>query len=127
MCSSCGGKAAALRVPGGSPNTPLVIGAIDGRPAQPVTLLEDIAPQKAGRYIYVTGDGVQQAIDDGRMVRGYDQKLRRAKQQSTSSKPPFYVQTAKDKWVGFRNKPAADLYAQSIGGVVITREELEAL
>lgn len=124
MCSSCGGKAAAARLPGGSPRTPLVIGAADDSPPQPVTLTDDIPPQKSGAFVYVTGDGVGQALEDGRLIPGYNPP-KRATRISPSGTPPFFVQTAPDKWVGFRNKPAADLYARSVGGTVITRAELE--
>ncbi len=122
MCSSCGGKAKA-RLPGASAGHPVLFGEADGRPAQPVTVLVSGNGLEAGRYLYAAGDGVEQAVADGKIKLGYDTARR-----STPTKPkatPFYVQTAPGRWIGFKNLPAAERYAKTIGSKVQTRDEIE--
>lgn len=127
MCSSCGGKAARLRVAGGSPQNPLVIGKANGDTAQPATLLVDFGVNKADTFVYVSGDGVEQAITDEKIVAGYRaQRRAQSAPKVAEGTAPFYVKIGSGKYAGFKTLPAAERYASSVGSAVITREQLLA-
>lgn len=126
MCSSCGKAAAALRAPGASPRNALVIGDANGKSAQPATFLVDTDQAPAGKYLYVTGDGVDAAVEAGTIALGY-QPRRAAKAAAPArepSTPQWYVQIGRNRWRGFANKNAAERFAASVGETVKTRDEV---
>lgn len=124
MCSSCGQKSRGL--PGATSAKPIIFGDPDGGPAQPATFLKDHPNAKAGQYKYVSGTGVQDAVDAGDIAIGYKPNPPRAPRQipALSSAPDWYVKTGNNRWVGFKTKPAAERYAKTVNGVVVTRDEV---
>ncbi len=126
MCSSCGGKTSKL--PGSTPRNPVVFGKKDGRAAQPATFLIDHAGVTAGSYKYVSGDGVEQAVEDGTVTIGYGRPKSRVARAAPVLKdsPVAYVKTGSNKWVGFKSVALAERYAAQVGGVVQTRDEVLA-
>jgi len=132
MCSSCGGgRAARLRIQGSAPGNPIVLGEPNGQAAQPATFLVDHPNAKNGQYRCVSGDGVSQAVVDGLITLGYETRggaasVGRRPKATDKSAPSFYVKTARNRWVGFHSRPAAERYATTVGAIVQTRNEVLA-
>jgi len=128
VCSSCGKKAAARLRPGGAPQNPILFGNKDNRPAQPATLLVGLPHTPIDTYVYVSGDGVESAVEGGEIVLGYKPsgavKGTSRRKTSPSDPAPFYVKTGRNKWYGFKVRAAAERYAKSVGAEVLTREEV---
>lgn len=80
-----------------------------------------------GAPVYVSGDGVEQAVEDGKITLQYKPRAvapRPRARKTNDTVPPFYVKTGRNKWVGFKSKAAAERYATSVSGTVLTREEV---
>ena len=112
-------------LPGSVPKNPIVLGNPDNRPAQPATLLVDMGKMRAGRPVFVSGDGVEQAALDGQIRMGTTPLPATQKAVTAPNPPPpYYVQTEPTKYVGFKNIAAAERYAKTVGGTVFTRAEV---
>jgi hypothetical protein len=124
MCSSCGKKSRGL--PGATSQNAIVLGDANGEPAQPATFLTAHPNAAVGDYKYVTGTGVTAAVDAGDIRLGYQQypTSTTAPAPTLSPTPEWYVQTGVKRWIGFRTRAAAERYARTISGTVITREEV---
>lgn len=125
-CSSCGGNRRS-RTPGGTPDNAIVLGDPDGSTAQPATFLVETDEVKKGKYKFVTGTGVDQAVEEGTIRLGFDQPtIRRKPRRNPADDPQFYVQTGRNKWVGFASESAAARYAKANSTEVLTRDQVLA-
>lgn len=125
-CSTCGG-AKKSAIPGGTSAKPIILGEPNGLPAQVATFLKehDGVPSSAP-YRYVSGDGVEQAVEDGLIALGWQVKKKRAarKPKDETPTPEYYVQIGRNRWVGFRSEQKAEVYAKATGGVVVKHDEI---
>lgn len=124
-CSTCGGKNKGVRTPGGTARNPILFGDADGRAPQVATFLMEYPPDASrGQYRYVAGAGVEQAIEDGIIVRGYANAPTAATQAAPKPPPSYYVVIGKNQWIGFHNREAAERYAKIRGATVETVETI---
>jgi len=128
-CSTCG-KSARFAKPGGAPRNPIILGESNDEPAQAVTFTVDYEVTSdlkvsAGEYRYVSGTGVDDAVEKGDLTRGFPQRQQRARQQQRPRPTPrWYVESDRGSFVGFSSRPAADRYAKTTGKVVLTKDEV---
>lgn len=114
-----------------TPRSPIVFGDADGRPSQPATFKQAHGPAKPGQYLYVAGSGVEEAVEAGVLEIGYRPHGGRAVQHASKptpkpASPEFYVATGRNRWVGFKTRPAAERYAKTIDAEVLTKDEVLA-
>ena len=119
MCSGCA-RAKAARLPGGSPQNPILYGEPDGRPAQPVTIIA------TGLPVFAAGDGVEDAAASGELKIGIVEPAPAPapRRRKVSATPEWYVQTGHNKWVGFKTRAAAERYANTTGGELAHRDDV---
>lgn len=124
MCSSCGQKARGL--PGATSRNPIVLGDPNGQPSQPATFNIKHPNADVGQYKYVSGDGIQAAVENGDISIGYQQAPARPARvvPSNADAPDWYVRVGNNRWVGFKTRAAAERYAKTVNGTVATRDQV---
>lgn len=126
MCSSCGGGKASLRIPGATQRNPIVFGAANSAPSEPAEFLVEHEHAAAGKTKFVTGTGVQAAVEEGLIKRaGYQPRAAKVKRVApTPVAHKWFVKIGRGNWKGHHSKQAAERMARVFGEPVLTYDEV---